>query len=50
MDWFHRLDTAKRIPIIVITGLEGMENKERAASSGRWRFSTSPSITTTCSK
>ncbi len=38
MDWFHRLDSAKRIPIIVITGLEEMENKERAASSGAVAF------------
>jgi CheY-like chemotaxis protein len=33
MDWFHRLDPAKKIPII-ITGLEDMKNKERATSSG----------------
>ena len=38
MDWFHRLDAAKRIPIIVITGLEETENKERAASSGAVAF------------
>jgi CheY-like chemotaxis protein len=38
MDWFHHLDAAKRIPIIVITGLEETENKERAASSGAVAF------------
>ncbi len=26
MDWFHRLDPAKKIPIIIITGLEEIEN------------------------
>jgi len=34
MDWFHRLDPSKKIPIIIITGLEDMKNKERATSSG----------------
>ena len=26
MDWFHRLDPVKKIPIIIITGLEDMKN------------------------
>ena len=34
MDWFHRLDPSKKIPIIIITGLEDMRSKERATSSG----------------
>ena len=34
MDWFHRLDPAKKIPIIIITGLEDLKNKERATSGG----------------
>ena len=38
MDWFHRLDPAKRIPIIVITGLEDEKNKERATASGAVAF------------
>jgi len=38
MDWFRRLDTAKKIPIIIITGLEDMKNKERAAFSGAVAF------------
>jgi FixJ family two-component response regulator len=38
MDWFHRLDPAKKIPIIIITGLEDMKNKERATSSGAAAF------------
>jgi len=38
MDWFRRLDTAKKIPIIIITGLEDMKNKERATSSGAVAF------------
>ena len=50
MDWFHRLDPAKKIPIIIITGLEDEKIKERATPAAQWRFSTSPSTTTTCSK
>ena len=38
MDWFHRLDPVKKIPIIIITGLEDMKNKERATSSGAVAF------------
>ena len=34
MEWFHRLDTAKRIPIIIITGSEDPKSKERATQSG----------------
>jgi CheY-like chemotaxis protein len=34
MEWFHRLDAAKRIPIIIITGSEDLKMKERANSSG----------------
>jgi CheY-like chemotaxis protein len=41
MDWFHRLDPAKKIPII--TGLEDMKNKERATSSGAAAFFHKPS-------
>jgi CheY-like chemotaxis protein len=38
MDWFHRLDSAKRIPIIIITGSVELKNKERAAKSGAVAF------------
>jgi CheY-like chemotaxis protein len=34
MEWFHRLDSAKKIPIIVITGSEDPKDKERATSTG----------------
>jgi len=38
MEWFHRLDAAKKIPIIIITGSEDPKYKERAASSGAVAF------------
>jgi CheY-like chemotaxis protein len=38
MDWFQRLDTARKIPIIIITGSEDPKYKERAASSGAVAF------------
>ena len=34
MEWLHRLDTAKKIPVIVITGSEDEKTKERAKSLG----------------
>ena len=34
MEWFHRLDAAKKIPIIIITGSNDPRYKVRAASSG----------------
>jgi len=34
MNWFNRLDPSKKVPIIIITGLEDMKSKERATSSG----------------
>ncbi len=34
MEWFHRLDTAKKIPIIIITGNEDPKAKERATQTG----------------
>ena len=33
MDWFHRLDEQKKIPIIIITGSEDPKIKERALCS-----------------
>ncbi len=38
MEWFQRLDTARKIPIIIITGSEDPKYKERAASSGAAAF------------
>ena len=38
MEWFHRLDTSKKIPIIIITGTEDVKIKERAASCGAVAF------------
>lgn len=34
MEWFHRLDASKRIPVIIITGSEDAKTKERASSAG----------------
>ena len=34
MEWFHRLDTARKIPIIIITGSEDPKARERATSAG----------------
>ncbi|MGA2281313.1 MAG: response regulator [Verrucomicrobiota bacterium] len=38
MDWFQRLDPAKKIPIIIITGTEDEKLKQRAASCGAVAF------------
>ena len=42
MDWFHRLDPSKKVPIIIITGLEDLKHKERATSSGAVAFFNKP--------
>jgi CheY-like chemotaxis protein len=42
MEWFHRLDTAKKIPIIVITGSEEPKTKERATAAGAVAFFQKP--------
>jgi len=42
MDWFHRLDPSKKIPIIIITGTEDVKIKERAASCGAVAFFNKP--------
>lgn len=34
MEWFHRLDAARKIPIIIITGSEDPQSKARATQSG----------------
>ena len=38
MDWLRRLEAAKRVPIIIITGLEDVNHQERAASCGAVAF------------
>ena len=42
MEWFHRLDSAKKIPIIVITGNEEPKAKERATAAGAVAFFQKP--------
>jgi len=42
MEWFHRLDAARRIPIIVITGSEEPKTKERATAAGAVAFFQKP--------
>jgi CheY-like chemotaxis protein len=34
MEWFHRLDTSRKIPIIVITGSEDPTDRQRATTKG----------------
>ena len=34
MEWFHRLDPTKKVPVIVITGNEEPRTKERATAAG----------------
>ena len=34
MEWFHRLDTVKKIPVIVITGTDDPSAKQRATNTG----------------
>jgi len=38
MEWFHRLDTAKKIPIVIITGGQDSKFKDRAMASGAVAF------------
>ena len=38
MNWFQRLDPSKKVPIIIITGLEDMKSKEKATTSGAVAF------------
>jgi CheY-like chemotaxis protein len=42
MEWFHRLDNAKKIPVIVITGSEDPKDKERATNTGAVAFFQKP--------
>jgi CheY-like chemotaxis protein len=42
MEWFHRLNASKRIPVIVITGSEEPKTKERATAAGAVAFFQKP--------
>ena len=42
MEWFHRLDAARKIPVIVITGSEEPKTKERATAAGAVAFFQKP--------
>jgi CheY-like chemotaxis protein len=42
MEWFHRLDTARKIPVIIITGNEDTQTKDRATSAGAVAFFQKP--------
>lgn len=42
MEWFHRLDSARKIPVIVITGSEEPQTKERATAAGAVAFFQKP--------
>ena len=38
MEWFHRLESVKKTPVIIITGGEDASNKERAVAGGAVAF------------
>ena len=38
MEWLHRVDESRKIPIIIITGGDDVKNKERAMASGAVAF------------
>ena len=42
MEWFHRLELARKIAIIVITGSEDPKARERATTSGAVAFFNKP--------
>jgi CheY-like chemotaxis protein len=42
MEWFHRLEAAKKIPVIIITGSEDMKYKDRAVTGGAVAFFNKP--------
>jgi len=42
MEWFHRLDSARKIPVIVITASEDPKTKERATAAGAVAFFQKP--------
>ena len=42
MEWFHRLNASKKVPVIVITGSEEPKTKERATAAGAVAFFQKP--------
>jgi len=42
MDWLHRVDETKEIPIIIISGVVEEKNRERATASGAVAFFPKP--------
>ena len=42
MDWLHRVDETKKIPIIIISGVVEEKNKERATGAGAVAFFPKP--------
>jgi DNA-binding response OmpR family regulator len=42
MEWFQRLDTARKIPIIVISGRDDAKTRERVTSAGAVAFFRKP--------
>jgi CheY-like chemotaxis protein len=42
MEWFHRLNSDRKIPVIVITGSEEPKTKERATAAGAVAFFQKP--------
>jgi len=42
MEWLHRVDESRKIPIIIFTGGEDVKNKERAIASGAVAFFRKP--------
>jgi CheY-like chemotaxis protein len=42
IEWFHRLETAKKIPVIVITGSDDPTDRARATSKGAVAFFQKP--------
>jgi CheY-like chemotaxis protein len=42
MDWLHKVDETKKIPIIIISGLVEEKNRQRATASGAVAFLPKP--------
>ena len=42
MEWLHRVDETKKIPIIIISGVVEEKNKQRATASGAVAFFSKP--------
>jgi CheY-like chemotaxis protein len=42
MDWLHRMEDSRKIPIIIITGSDDVKNEERARAAGAAAFFRKP--------